>query len=84
LLQDVTLYLNNTGLMWELAPRYSAMLVFAEHRYYGQSKPFPPKELRANMAWLTSEQAMADYATLLWDLKKEIGDQDVPVIGFGG
>lgn len=81
---DVTLYLNNTGLMWELAPHYSAMLVFAEHRYYGQSKPFPPKELRANMAWLTSEQAMADYATLLWDLKKEIGDQDVPVIGFGG
>lgn len=33
--QDVTLYLNNTGLMWELAPKYDAMLVFAEHRYYG-------------------------------------------------
>lgn len=27
---DVTLYLNNTGLMWESAPDFQAMLVFAE------------------------------------------------------
>ncbi|EFN56397.1 hypothetical protein CHLNCDRAFT_144962 [Chlorella variabilis] len=81
---DVTLYLNNTGLMWELAPKYDAMLVFAEHRYYGQSKPFPASVLRKHMAWLTSEQAMGDYATLLWELKRELGDPDVPVIGFGG
>jgi lysosomal Pro-X carboxypeptidase len=36
------------------------------------------------MAWLTSEQAMADYATLIWELKEELQDPDVPVIGFGG
>ena len=70
--------------MWELAERHNAMLVFAEHRYYGQSKPFPAKVLRKHMAWLTSEQAMADYATLIWELKGELGDPDVPVIGFGG
>jgi lysosomal Pro-X carboxypeptidase len=35
----VTLYLNNTGLMWELAPRYNALLVFAEHRFYGAFAP---------------------------------------------
>ena len=29
---DVQLYLNNTGLMWENAPQYGALLVFAEHR----------------------------------------------------
>lgn len=28
-------YLNASGLMWETAPEMSAMLVFAEHRYYG-------------------------------------------------
>ena len=50
----------------------------------GQSKPFPPKVLRKHMAWLTSEQAMADYATLIWELKEELQDPDVPVIGFGG
>lgn len=27
---------------------------------------------------------MADYATLLWELKEELGDPEVPVIGFGG
>ena len=30
---DVTLYINHTGLMWENAPRFHALLVFAEHRY---------------------------------------------------
>ena len=34
---DVLLYLNNTGLMWELAERHQAMLVFAEHRFYGNA-----------------------------------------------
>ena len=29
---DVTLYLNNTGLMWESADEFGALLVFAEHR----------------------------------------------------
>eukprot|EP00879_Flechtneria_rotunda_P011348 GHRR01011853.1.p1 GENE.GHRR01011853.1~~GHRR01011853.1.p1 ORF type:complete len:158 (+),score=7.57 GHRR01011853.1:52-525(+) len=29
---DVTLYLNHTGLMWENAPEFGALLVFAEHR----------------------------------------------------
>lgn len=81
---DVLLYLNNTGLMWELAPEHNAMLVFAEHRYYGESKPFPAKKLRKHMAYLTSEQAMADYADLLWELKEGLGEENVPVIGFGG
>lgn len=81
----MTLYLNNTGLMWELAPRHNALLVFAEHRYYGESKPFSLEDLRSNMGYLTSEQAMADYADLIWDLKKkELKDLSVPVIGFGG
>ena len=39
---NVELYVNHTGLMWESAPEFKAMLVFAEHRYYGESKPYKP------------------------------------------
>ncbi|CAN0465415.1 unnamed protein product, partial [Laminaria digitata] len=37
---DVSLYVGATGLMWENAPAFNALLVFAEHRYYGESLPF--------------------------------------------
>ncbi len=77
-------YLNNTGLMWESAAEFGALLVFAEHRYYGESKPYSGSELRKNMQYLTAEQAMADYAELLADLKADLQAQQSAVIGFGG
>ena len=32
-------YVNNTGLMWDLAASLKARVVFAEHRYFGESVP---------------------------------------------
>ena len=32
-------YVNNTGLMWNLAKKMGCLVVFAEHRYEGQSFP---------------------------------------------
>lgn len=82
---DVTLYLNHTGLMWENADKFGALLVFAEHRYYGQSKPFPSSTVREHMQWLTTEQALSDYASLVFELRENyLKDPDAPVIGFGG
>ena len=26
--------------MWDIASEFHAMIVFAEHRYYGESKPY--------------------------------------------
>jgi lysosomal Pro-X carboxypeptidase len=85
---DVTLYANNTGLMWENAGSFGALLVFAEHRYYGQSWPLsgdPATSLR-HMRFLSSQQALADYAVVLRQLKRELGPggEDVPAVAFGG
>lgn len=70
--------------MWESASEFGALLVFAEHRYYGESKPYSGSELRKNMQFLTAEQAMADYAELLAELKSNLQAEQSPVIGFGG
>lgn len=80
---QVLLYLNATGLMWENAERFGAMLIFAEHRYYGESLPFGENTYK-HMEWLSSEQALADYATLLYDFKTRHKLEKSPVIGFGG
>ena len=56
-------------------------------RYYGLSKPFPPEVMASDppsaMKWLTTEQAMADYAELISELQEELGP-GLPVVGFGG
>ncbi|KAJ9521980.1 hypothetical protein QJQ45_024858 [Haematococcus lacustris] len=80
---DVTLYLNNTGLMWENAAAFYALLVFAEHRYYGKSVPYGG-QVRRHMRYLSAEQAMADYAELVAELKQEFNAPEAPVIAFGG
>ncbi|ETV97780.1 hypothetical protein H310_09132 [Aphanomyces invadans] len=80
---NVELYLNHTGLMWESAPTFGARLVFAEHRYFGQS--LPPQ--RANQsrheyaAHCSSQQALADNAVLLNHLRANTLTR---VIAFGG
>ena len=60
---DVELYVNHTGAMWENALEFSALLIFAEHRYYGQSKPVF-SDGQQHLAYLSSEQALADNAQL--------------------
>ncbi|KAE9146090.1 Lysosomal Pro-X carboxypeptidase [Phytophthora fragariae] len=79
---DVTLYLNHTGLMWENAAAFNAVVVFAEHRYFGKSVPFG-LDVLSHMQFLSTQQALADYAVLIETLKTQLG-ADVPVIGFGG
>ncbi|GAB9469918.1 hypothetical protein Gpo141_00007180 [Globisporangium polare] len=80
---DVLLYLNSTGLMWENAKAFNALIVFAEHRYFGKSIPFGAEKVLDHMEFLASTQALADYAVLVQDIKETL-DIDVPVIGFGG
>ncbi|XP_078259250.1 lysosomal Pro-X carboxypeptidase isoform X2 [Rhinoraja longicauda] len=84
---DITWFCNNTGFMWDISKELGAMLVFAEHRYYGESLPFGKKTF-SNLKYLnyfTSEQALADFAVLVRNLKETIpGAQNSPVIAIGG
>ena len=59
------LYVNATGLMWENAKEFNAVLVFAEHRYFGSSVPFKAPLSNEEMSWLSADQAMADFAVLI-------------------
>ena len=99
---NVELYVNNTGLMWQLGKKMNALLVFAEHRYYGKSLPVPPPTTKTSITstsnsssssptseclrFLTTEQATADYATLIRFLRLQYNDLDnsISIIGFGG
>jgi lysosomal Pro-X carboxypeptidase len=60
--------------MWDIAEEFGAAVVFAEHRYYGKSYPFGNESYKSvkNLGYLTSEQALADYAQLLTFLKSEV------------
>lgn len=80
---NVELYVNHTGLMWESAEEFGALLVFGEHRYYGESLPYKP-HTPGCMSFLTTEQAMADFAYLIDHLREDWGAARSPFIGFGG
>lgn len=71
---DIELFAENTGFMWRLASELSASLVFAEHRYYGKSLPFGNESYKdpQHLGYLTSEQALADYADLLQFLNPDV------------
>lgn len=84
---DIVWFLNNTGLMFDWAPEFKAMLVFAEHRYYGESLPYGPdsyKDLK-HLGYLSAEQALADFAVLIDQIKMNVtGAKNSPVVAFGG
>ncbi|KAG5055730.1 hypothetical protein JHK85_008240 [Glycine max] len=86
---DIEWFAQNTGFMFETAPYFKALLVFIEHRYYGKSFPFGGNEEVADantttVGYMSSTQALADYATLIIDLKNNLSATDSPVVVVGG
>ncbi|CAI0398039.1 unnamed protein product [Linum tenue] len=80
--------LENIGFLTENAPHFKALLLYIEHRYYGESVPFGSWEKAsrnaASLGYLTSAQAMADYAAVILHVKRTHSAGNSPVIVVGG
>ncbi|XP_020253234.1 lysosomal Pro-X carboxypeptidase-like [Asparagus officinalis] len=86
---DIELFAENTGFLFDIAPYFKALIVFMEHRYYGESIPFCGDKNVAfqnatTLGYLSTTQALADFATLIIDLKKNLTAEGSPVVVFGG
>jgi len=65
------------------AKKYNAMLFEVEHRFYGDSQPFPSMTMDS-LKYLTSEQALADLATFIKQVNKDKGWTNPRWIPYGG
>lgn len=80
-------FYDNSGFLTDvLAPKFKALIVFGEHRYFGKSFPFD-KDVSfdpEHNKWLTVDQAMMDYNKLIKEIRYLYGATDKPCIVFGG
>ena len=77
-------YINNTGLIWEIAEGMGALIVFAEHRYEPLSHPNICGNGTANcFSFCTTAQANADWAAIIKELRKKHAIR-APAVAFGG
>uniref|UniRef100_A0A8C4Q8S6 Lysosomal Pro-X carboxypeptidase n=1 Tax=Eptatretus burgeri TaxID=7764 RepID=A0A8C4Q8S6_EPTBU len=84
---DISWFCDNTGFVWEAAEELGALVVFAEHRYYGQSLPFGNSSYSdvKFLQYLSSAQVLADYAVLIRHIKRSVaGARKSPAVAVGG
>ena len=81
-------FLNNTGFIDTLAGQMDALVVYAEHRYFGSSLPFGASSFNSTNAlkYLSPHQALADYAELISHLRRSyfVGEVITWGGGYGG
>ncbi|KAK1375715.1 lysosomal Pro-X carboxypeptidase-like [Heracleum sosnowskyi] len=75
------------GYMTENAPRFRALQVYIEHRFYGESNPLGSMkkslENTTIRGYFNSAQALADYAEILIYLKDKLSAHNSPIIVVG-
>ena len=76
------------GQVFEMAKSKGALLIFAEHRFYGNS--YPKEEYEGHildssfpLSWITIDNILADYAHLLSTVKFKYNAEVSPVIVTG-
>ena len=84
---DVWTFYNNSGAMTTTLPsRINGVVLFGEHRYYGESLPFGDKSFtKENVKYLTLDQTLMDYQLLIKTIKASNPKYKYsPVFAFGG
>ncbi|KAL2507473.1 Serine carboxypeptidase S28 family protein [Forsythia ovata] len=86
--EQIDFDLQSIGFLSTNARHFSALQVYIEHRYYGESIPFGTMEQAMNdistRGYFNSAQAIADYAEVLIHIKDKFSAQNSPIIVFGG
>lgn len=80
-------FYNNSGFMTTTLPKLlNAVVLFGEHRFYGQSLPFGEKSfIQGHVNYLTLDQTFMDYVKLIQMIKESNPKYKYsPVIAFGG
>ncbi|KAJ7378637.1 Dipeptidyl peptidase 2 [Desmophyllum pertusum] len=81
----ITSFWDNSGFVFEAAEKFNALVIFGEHRYYGESMPFGSSSFdHDKVGYLIVEQALADYAVLVTELKIQFKATQSKVVAFGG
>ncbi|XP_034935793.1 lysosomal Pro-X carboxypeptidase-like [Chelonus insularis] len=82
----IEIFAKISGFLWDIAPIFGALIIFAEHRYYGESLPFGNKTFSSvkNLEYLNTQQALLDYVNLIEFLRTDNKLKHSPVIVFGG
>ncbi|KAI5448639.1 hypothetical protein KIW84_015877 [Lathyrus oleraceus] len=74
--------------MTDNATSFKALLVYIEHRYYGNSVPFGSEEEAfknaTTLGYLDSAQALVDYGDVVIHIQETLQMQNSPIIVIGG
>lgn len=84
---DIQTFYDNSGFMTKtLAVALKAVVLFGEHRYYGDSMPYGKDSFtKDNVRYLTVDQTLMDYVKLIQAIKDSNPlYTNSPVFAFGG
>ena len=81
---NIWTYYNQTGFVSHVLPKeFNALVVYGEHRYFGESFPFKKEEAfkGKNSQFMTIENVLSDYLGILNQVKKQYGARPVIAVG---